>query len=711
MRKKRKKRKNHSFSKQDLIKISVSFFKKNPTKSFNYKQLSKKFKIKDVQTKTLLSECLSSLLDDGVLKEGHGKGSYRIVLNSLIETAVVESSNNSGLFLSSKNINNEIFVSHDNSLFSLVGDIVDVCIYKKKNGVCFGEIIKVNNRKKDFFVGVLEKHSTYGFVVPEGNISFDIFIPKSSFNFNDVGNKVLIKIIDWDSSQKNPVGKVVENLGKPENHDVEMSSILYQHDLSPSFNKKIIEESLNISDKISQNELKNRVDFRGVSTFTIDPEDAKDFDDALSVQKNNYNNWEIGVHIADVSHYVKEDSLLDKESFIRSCSVYLVDRVIPMLPEKLSNDICSLKQGEDKLCYSVLFEFDNNFNLISHEISETVINSNKRFTYEKAQEIINNGKGLFFKELYILNKISKNLRKKRFYNGSINFEREEVKFILDKDKNPINTYLKKIIDTNFLVEEFMLLTNKVISKKISLNKSLSNKSFIYRIHDKPDKEKLKSLSVFIKKFGYNLDINSIKKLPFNLNILLNKIKNSNHKNIIENLCIRTMSKAIYSTDNIGHFGLNFKYYSHFTSPIRRYPDLIVHRILKKYLNKKSSYTNDQLNYISDYCSKKEKNTSLAERDSIKYMQTKYLNTKIGKILVGVISSVKEWGFYVELDDIKCEGLVKISSLKDDYYLYNEKTHCIYGKSLNKKYQLGDKIKVKIYNCDIQKKQSDFIYIS
>ena len=371
MRKKRKKRKNHSFSKQDLIKISVSFFKKNPTKSFNYKQLSKKFKIKDVQTKTLLSECLSSLLDDGVLKEGHGKGSYRIVLNSLIETAVVESSNNSGLFLSSKNINNEIFVSHDNSLFSLVGDIVDVCIYKKKNGVCFGEIIKVNKRKKSFFVGVLEKQSAYGFVVPEGNVSFDVFIPKSSFNFNDVGNKVLIKIIDWDSSQKNPVGKVVENLGKPENHDVEMSSILYQHDLSPSFNKKIIEESLNISDKISQNELKNRVDFRGVSTFTIDPEDAKDFDDALSVQKNNYNNWEIGVHIADVSHYVKEDSLLDKESFIRSCSVYLVDRVIPMLPEKLSNDICSLKQGEDKLCYSVLFEFDNNFNLISHEISET----------------------------------------------------------------------------------------------------------------------------------------------------------------------------------------------------------------------------------------------------------------------------------------------------------------------------------------------------
>ena len=710
MRKKRKKRKNNSFSKKDLIKTSLSFFKNNPTKSYNYKQLSKVFKIKDFQTKSLLIECLSSLSNDGILKESR-KGSYKIVLNSLIESAIVVSSNKSGVFLSSKNINDEIFVSHDNSLFSLVGDIVEVSIYKKKNGVCFGEVIKVNKRKKSFFVGVLEKNSTYGFIVPEGNVSFDVFIPKSSFNFNDVGNKVLIKIIDWDSSQKNPVGKVVENLGKPEDHDVEISSILYQHDLSPSFNKKIIEESFNISDKISQNEIKNRVDFRGVSTFTIDPADAKDFDDALSVQKNNYNNWEIGVHISDVSHYVKEDSLLDKESFIRSCSVYLVDRVIPMLPERLSNDICSLKQGEDKLCYSVLFEFDNNFNLISHEISETVINSNKRFTYEKAQEIINNGTGLFFKELDILNKISKNLRKKRFDNGSINFEREEVKFILDKDKNPINTYLKKIIDTNFLVEEFMLLTNKIISKKISLNKSLSNKSFIYRIHDKPEKEKLKTLSFFIKKFGYSLDINSIKKLPVNLNNLLTKIKNSNNKNIIENLCIRTMSKAIYSTDNIGHFGLNFKYYSHFTSPIRRYPDLIVHRLLKKYLNKKSSYTNNQLNYISDYCSKKEKDTSLAERDSIKYMQTKYLNTKIGKILEGSISSVKEWGFYVELDDIKCEGLVKISSLKDDYYLYNEKTHCIYGKSLNKKYQLGDKIKVKIYNCDIQKKQSDFICVS
>ena len=708
MRKRTKKGKNKSFSKKDIQRLCLSFLKNNPGKSFNYKQLSKLLKIKDFQTKTHLKDVLSSLSSDGILKEVK-RGSYGVVSKSLIESGVVVSSNKSGLFLSVENIKEDVFVSYDNSLFSLIGDSVKVSIYKKKDSLFFGEITKVVTRKRDCFVGVLEKSSTYGFVVPEGNVSFDIYVPKSGFNFNDVDKKVLVKVVDWDDSQKNPVGKIIEILGDPKNHDVEMNSILYQYNLSPNFDKKVLDESLSVSREISKNDIKKRIDFRGVSTFTIDPKDAKDFDDAFSVKELENSNWEIGIHIADVSHYVKENGFLDKESFNRSCSVYLVDRVVPMLPEKLSNDLCSLKQGVDRLCYSVIFEFDDNLNLISYKIHETIIHSNKRFTYENAQKTINDKKGLFFKELDLLNKTSKKLRKKRFDFGSINFEREEVKFILDKDKNPIDIYLKKIIETNNLVEEFMLLTNRVISKEISINKSLSNKPFIYRVHDKPDPEKLKSLSVFVKKFGYILDVNSIKNLPFNLNNLLTKIKGSNNENIIETLCIRSMSKAIYSTDNIGHFGLNFKYYSHFTSPIRRYPDLITHRLLKLYL-KNYSY-NDNLNYISDYCSKKEKDASLAERDSIKFMQTKYLSYKIGKTLKGTISSVKEWGFYVEINDIKCEGLVKISSLKNDYYLYNEKSHSIYGKSSNKTYRLGDEVNVKIKNCNLQKKQSDFICIS
>ena len=708
MKKKKKKKKNIYFSKKSLTSKILSLFNKNPSKKLNYKQISKVFKIKDSRTKTLVTEVLEGLSLSGELNEVK-RGSFKL---SFLERSVfgeVVSHSKSGVYVVINDSKKEVFVRSENSFFSLKNDVVELNVFKKRK-IVEGEIINVIKRNKSTFVGSITVSDSVCFFIPDDSkVYFDIFIPKSKANSSFINKKVLVDIKEWPELQKSPVGKIKSILGEFGDYNTEINSILYQYNLPPSFPKEVIKESEKISSSIPSSEIKSRLDFRDVCTFTIDPDDAKDYDDAISVRTLKNKNYEIGIHIADVSYYVKENSLLDLESFKRSTSVYLVDRVVPMLPEILSNDICSLKPNVDRLSFSVITEIDSNYNIVSYKIKKTIIHSDKRFTYKDSQKIIDDKKGLFKDELILLNNISKKLRKERFKNGSINFEKEEVKFVLDKNNNPTDVYLKTIIDTNHLIEEFMLLSNKIISKEITLNKK--NNPFVYRIHDKPNKEKLIILKNIIKDLGYSIDINSQKNLSNSLNYLLKKVKNKPEKNMIESLVIKSMSKAIYSTKNIGHYGLHFNYYSHFTSPIRRYPDLIIHRLIYNYLNNKKSFSEKKLTEICKHCSQKERDSVSAERDSIKYMQSKYLKNKIGKKFKGVISGVTEWGFYVEINKNKCEGLVRMSSIKGDYYIYDPKKHSITGRSKKKKFQLGDSVTIKIEEVNIDKKQIDFSLIS
>jgi len=710
MKKKRKKKRNKGFSKKQLENLILSIFKENPLKSLNYKQLSKILKIKELGVKILLNDVMISLAISGVLKE-EKRGSFKLIQFTEKVIGVVNTSVNSGVYLDIEGIEEEVFVSKEYSLFSLKYDTVEVLIFNKSKGKLQGEITKVLERKKNTFVGVIQETNGFGFLITDSKIPFDVFIPKPQIKPSVIGKIVLVKVVNWDDSQKNPVGKIIKVIGNPKEHNTEIHSILYQYNLNPIFPKHVEKVADKIPLKIPNSEIKKRVDFRKTTTFTIDPVDAKDYDDALSVKKLKNGNWEIGIHIADVSYYVKENDIIDVEAADRSTSVYLVDRVVPMLPEILSNEICSLKSDVDRLCYSVILEMNEKSEIVFHQIKKTIIHSDKRFTYQDAQDIIDNKKGLFSDELLILDKISKKLREKRFSSGSINFDREEVKFILDKDNNPTDVFFKESIDTNHLIEEFMLLANKIVAKEIGfVTKGEDPKNFVYRVHDKPDEQKINSLSNIIKKFGYSINQTSLKNLSNSLNLLLKDVKGKSESNMIETLTIRSMSKAIYTTKNIGHYGLNFNYYSHFTSPIRRYPDLIVHRLLEKYLNGGKSVENNKIEEICKYCSNKEKDASMAERDSIKYMQTKFLQDKISHIFKGVISGVTEWGIYVELEKNKCEGLVRINSIKGDFYVFDKNTYSVIGRSTKNKYQLGDTVNIKIQNTDLDRKQIDFILV-
>jgi ribonuclease R len=710
MKKKRKKERNKGFSKKQLENLILSIFKENPSKSLNYKQLSKIFKIKELGVKIILNDVMISLSNSGVLKE-EKRGSFKLIQTTKKVIGVVNTSVNSGVYLDVEGTEEEVFVPKEYSMFSLKYDTVEVLIFNKSKGKLQGEITKVLERNKNTFVGLIQETNGFGFLITDSKIPFDVFIPKPQINPSVVGKIVLVKVVNWDNSQKNPVGKIIKVIGNPKEHNTEIHSILYQYNLVPIFPKDVEKVADKIPLKIPNSEIKKRVDFRKTTTFTIDPVDAKDYDDALSVKKLKNGNWEIGVHIADVGYYVKENDIIDVEAADRSTSVYLVDRVVPMLPEILSNEICSLKADVDRLCYSVILEMNEKSEIISQQIKKTIIHSDKRFTYKDAQDIIDNKKGLFSYELLILDKLSKKLREKRFSSGSINFDREEVKFILDKDNNPTDVFFKESIDTNHLIEEFMLLTNKIIAKEIGfVKKGEKPKTFVYRVHDKPDEQKINSLNNIIKKFGYSINQTSPKNLSNSLNLLLKDVKGKSESNMIETLTIRSMSKAIYTTKNIGHYGLNFNYYSHFTSPIRRYPDLIVHRLLEKYLNGGKSVENNKIEEICKYCSNKEKDASMAERDSIKYMQTKFLQDKIGNIFKGVISGVTEWGIYVELEKNKCEGLVRINSIKGDFYIFDKNTYSVIGRSTKNKYQLGDTVNIKIQNTDLDRKQIDFILV-
>ena len=604
-------------------------------------------------------------------------------------------------YIISAEITPDILVYTDNMDYAIHGDTVKVILTnRKQGGHPIGKVVEVIKRAKSTFVGIIEVSQQYSFVkISNKKYFLDIFIHNNNILDAQSGQRVIVQITKWhNAKQRNPIGKIFKVLKGIGKHEVEMHSIMAEFDLPFSFDEKILKESESIPEQIPTEEIKKRRDFRKITTFTIDPDDAKDFDDALSFQVLSNGNYEVGVHIADVSHYVVPNTLLDTEAYKRGNSVYLVDRTIPMLPEKISNFLCSLRPQEDKLTYSVVFEMDTNAKIIKKWIGKTIIHSQQRFSYEEAQLGIETKEGIFSQELVILNNLAHELTDKRYKNGAINFETIEIKFKLDETGKPIEIYQKIRKDAHRLIEEFMLLANKTVAESIATLKKKETKTFVYRVHDNPPLDKMKSFSQFIKKFGYKVDMGS--KVSEKLNSLISKIEGSLEQNVITNLAIRSMSKAKYTCEPLHHFGLAFTHYTHFTSPIRRYPDLLVHRMLFHYQTQNENIHVNTIEPILMYCNDMEKKAADAERASIKFKQVELMSSKIGQEFQGIISGINERCIFVELDETKSEGMLKVSELKDDEYLFEEENYRIIGKRHKKIITIGDTIKVRIAKTDI-----------
>lgn len=695
-----------------------SFFESNYKKSYNYKQLAKALSINDPGGKNQIESTLHNMCKQGVLKvESRGKYTlskeFRRMLSDEqpIITGICDMKQTGKAYIISDDCEEDVLIAPNNTYKALDQDLVKVQLFpKRKDKKLEGRIIEIVKRAKTTFVGTLQISPKYAFLIPDNSsMPVDLFIPIESLKGAKNGQKAIARLTEWPDNAKNPFGEITKVLGYQGDNDVEMTSILADYELPFEFPKEVLSEANKMPLSVAPEHIKGRRDFREATTFTVDPFNAKDYDDALSIEKLDDTKWRIGIHIADVSFYVKPDSIIDKEAYDRATSVYLVDRVIPMLPEVLSNNICSLKPNEDRLCFAVVVDMDINGKIYNQWFGKTVIHSKRRFNYDEVQEIILSKSGELAEEISILNQIAQNLRKKRFKDGSMAFERQEVKFYLDEKGKPIGVKIEEHNESHQLIEEFMLLANRRVAELIGKTdaENKTPKTFVYRIHDDPNPEKLHALAAFVYKFGYKIKTNSRSNTVSSMNQLLKEVNGKGEQNIIESLAIRTMAKAVYSTENIGHYGLAFDYYTHFTSPIRRYPDLMVHRLLERYLTGGSSVSVSEYEAKCDHASEMERKAAEAERDSIKYKQVEFLADKIGQIFEGIISGVSKWGVYVEIKENKCEGMVRLSDLDDDFYYLDEENHCVIGQRYKTEYRLGDSVKIMVKRANLSKKQLDF----
>lgn len=713
MAKNKEKKAGKRMKKKDLVNILMNFFHSKPTEALSLKFIFSELKMTTHPLKMLCIDILNELKDGDYITEVD-KNKFRLNDHGKELTGTFQrKSNGKNSFIPDEG-GDPIFIAERNSAHAMNNDKVKIVFYaKRKNHDAEGEVVEILERANDTFVGTLEVANSYAFLVTENRtLANDIFIPKEKLKGGKTGDKAVVKIVEWPDKAKNPIGQVIDILGKAGDNTTEMHAILAEFGLPYVYPEAVEKAADKIPAEISEEEIARREDFRKVTTFTIDPKDAKDFDDALSIRSIKEGLWEVGVHIADVSHYVQEGSIIDKEAEKRATSVYLVDRTIPMLPERLCNFICSLRPNEEKLSYSVIFDITEKGEVKNSRIVHTVINSDRRFTYEEAQQIIETKEGDFKEEVLMLNKIAKALRDKRFSSGAINFDRYEVKFEIDDKGKPVSVYFKESKDANKLVEEFMLLANKTVAEEIGkVPRNKKAKVFPYRIHDLPDPEKLDNLAQFIARFGYKLRTSGTKSdVSKSINHLLDDIQGKKEENLIETVSIRAMQKARYSTHNIGHYGLAFEYYTHFTSPIRRFPDMMVHRLLTKYAEGGRSVLESKYEDLCEHSSNMEQIAANAERASIKYKQVEFMSERLGQIFDGVISGVTEWGLYVELNENKCEGMIPMRDLDDDYYEFDEKNYCLRGRRKNRMYSLGDAITVKVARANLEKKQLDFALV-
>lgn len=715
----KKKRKQKAINKNSFLETVLSVFTYHPFESFNFKQVSHALNIHDKSSRNLIKEMLNKLDDMGAIvpiKRGKYKLNPENISPALTHSRIsgkVDMKQTGKAYIISDEIDQDVYIAPNNTNHALHGDKVSVQLFPKRKGRKLeGQIKEVLQRAKTDFVGTVELNDNFAFLIPDvKNMPVDIYIPAGKIHDAKDGDKAVARMTNWPEHMNNPFGEIVEVLGEPGNNEVEMHSILSEFDFPLRFPKDVEKDAESIPESIPARELKKRKDFRKVFTCTIDPKDAKDFDDALSIKKLESGNWEVGIHIADVSHFVEPGSRIDGEAFKRATSVYLVDRVVPMLPEKLSNEVCSLRPNEDKLAFSAVFVLDDDANIQSEWYGKTLINSDRRYNYEEVQDIIETGQGENSDKIGVLHRLASVLSDRRFKKGSINFKSTEVRFELDENGKPLSAHIKEQKESNRLIEEFMLLANRKVAEHIGRKRGKTEpKTFVYRIHDEPNPDKLQQFSEFVSRLGYKLKLNSRTGMARSFNDLFRQVEGKGEQAMIETIAVRTMAKAEYSTQNIGHYGLAFKYYTHFTSPIRRYPDLMAHRLLQLYLEKKPSVNPVEYEEKCIHSSEMERKAIEAERASIKYKQAEYMLDKVGKEFDGLISGVSKWGLFVQLNEAKAEGLISMADLNDDFYILDDENYQLVGRRYKQVYKLGDSVRVKVKSIDLPKKQMDFLMV-